>query len=73
MQISKQYSNRFEGFFNQFDKDLKKLKVEGYGISITTLEDVFMKVGCQQQAAEASDESESERDMLLDFEAEQPA
>ena len=35
----------FIKFFPQFDKSLTELKVNNYGISISTLEEVFMKVG----------------------------
>ena len=35
----------FRIFFKNFDKDLDRLKIVAYGVSITTLEDVFMKVG----------------------------
>ena len=45
MQIPKEYSDFFKVFFKNFDNDLEKLKVLAYGVSITTLEDVFMKVG----------------------------
>ena len=39
------YSTMFIKFFPQFDKSLTELKVNNYGISISTLEEVFMKVG----------------------------
>ena len=45
MQIPKEYSGQFKQFFETFDNNLKSLKLLGYGVSVTTLEDVFMKVG----------------------------
>ena len=35
----------FKEFFAGFDKNLFSLGIEGYGISITTLEEVFLRVG----------------------------
>ena len=34
----------FESFFNQLDKNLKKLKIKSYTVSMPTLEDVFLNV-----------------------------
>jgi len=33
----------------KFDEDMQRLEIQAYGISITTLEDVFMKVGHMQK------------------------
>ncbi|CDW85063.1 abc transporter family protein [Stylonychia lemnae] len=44
-QIPQQYSVKFKDFFNEFDYDLDKLNIRSYGISVTTLEEVFLKVG----------------------------
>jgi hypothetical protein len=35
---------KFPALFDQLDLKLKELKVNSYGISITTLEEVFLKV-----------------------------
>lgn len=35
---------KFPGLFDELDSKLKELKVNSYGISITTLEEVFLKV-----------------------------
>lgn len=40
--ISKKQAQRFKDFFIKFDHDLNKLDIVSYGISITTLEDVFL-------------------------------
>jgi hypothetical protein len=45
VQIPHKYDNKFAKFFERFDQDLSKLQIRSYGISITTLEEVFLKVG----------------------------
>lgn len=37
--------SKFGNFFTQFEQQLEHFQVEHYGLSITTLEDVFLKVG----------------------------
>jgi ATP-binding cassette subfamily A (ABC1) protein 3 len=44
-QIPKGLSERFKNFFHDFDKDLDGLGILSYGISVTTLEEVFLSVG----------------------------
>lgn len=39
------YAPKFSSFFEQLDKELLALGLRSYGISQTTLEEVFMKVG----------------------------
>ena len=34
----------FKDFFRTFDKEMNSLGIESYGISITTLEEVFLKI-----------------------------
>ena len=38
-------SGKFKDFFNSLDKDLEKLGLDSYGVGITTLEEVFLKIG----------------------------
>ena len=45
IQIPLQYSPMFAEFFRDFDQDLAILKINSYGVSISTLEEVFLKVG----------------------------
>jgi ATP-binding cassette, subfamily A (ABC1), member 3 len=45
IQIPEEYQNKFKDFFTEFDINLDKLNVQSYGISKSTLEEVFMKVG----------------------------
>ena len=37
-------SYKFKDFFLEFDRDLPKLDITSYGISVTTLEEVFLRV-----------------------------
>ena len=39
------YSNSFPDFCEEFEKDKVSLGVKEFGISITTLEDVFINIG----------------------------
>jgi ATP-binding cassette, subfamily A (ABC1), member 3 len=45
LQIPLEHSNKFAEFFKDFDSNLEKLGILSYGISISTLEEVFLKVG----------------------------
>jgi archaellum component FlaC len=35
---------KFKAFFKDFDNDMEKLGIMSYGMSITTLEDVFLSI-----------------------------
>ena len=37
-------SSSFKGLFEQLDDQLEQLHVETYGMSVTTLEEVFVKI-----------------------------
>ena len=45
IKIPEIYSSKFTDFFADFDTKLAPLKVRNYGISISSLEEVFMKIG----------------------------
>lgn len=45
IQFPKEYSALFRDFFTDFDNDLASLDVISYGISVTTLEQVFLDIG----------------------------
>jgi ATP-binding cassette subfamily A (ABC1) protein 3 len=45
LKIASEYSVKFSKFFDLFDNDLQSLDIRNYGISISTLEEVFMKIG----------------------------
>jgi ATP-binding cassette subfamily A (ABC1) protein 3 len=44
-QIPNALSYKFKDFFTKFDSDLDRLDIRSYGISVTTLEEVFLRVG----------------------------
>jgi ATP-binding cassette, subfamily A (ABC1), member 3 len=44
-QIPTALSYKFKDFFHDFDKSLDVLDIRSYGISVTTLEEVFLRVG----------------------------
>lgn len=48
-QIPLNVSEKFKEFFDVFDERSKDLGISSYGISITTLEEVFLRVGSDQE------------------------
>ena len=44
-QIPTAHSPQFKEFFEEFDAKLEQLGIKSYGISVTTLEEVFLRVG----------------------------
>ena len=44
-QIPVELSHQFKEFFTKFDSQLDSLGIQSYGISVTTLEEVFLRVG----------------------------
>jgi len=54
-QIPTTLSHRFTEFFENFDTDLPQLGVSSYGISITTLEEVFLKINADFQKENGGD------------------
>lgn len=51
-QIPTALSYKFKTFFTDFDNDLNGLDIRSYGISVTTLEEVFLRVGHGDDTAE---------------------
>lgn len=45
IQLSKTYEENFKKLFEELDAKLEELNIESYGISVTTLEEVFLQVG----------------------------
>ena len=45
IQVSMEHVSKFPALFNELDGSKDKLKYVEYGISITTLEEVFLRVG----------------------------
>ena len=52
VQIPNAYSSKFKDFFEDFDNQLTDLGIQSYGISITTLEQVFLKIGNMDDPSE---------------------
>lgn len=44
-QLPTSSSKQFKQFFNEFDQNLDSLGIRSYGVGITTLEEVFLKIG----------------------------
>ena len=42
--IPRSDTGNFKGFFESFDKKLQEFKIKSYGVSMTTLEEVFLKI-----------------------------
>ena len=64
-QIPVEYSPKFKNFFAQFDVKSKALGVASYGISITTLEEVFLAVGDGRDIGEHALEKSNVRKKIL--------
>ena len=45
IQIPTVYQNMFQHFFHNLDLSLDALNIAGYGLSVATLEDVFIEIG----------------------------
>lgn len=57
------YSEKFVEFFQNFDRDLEKNGIQSYGITISTLEEVFLKVGnLDDKAAPGLIDNDKEKD-----------
>ncbi|XP_037714104.1 ATP-binding cassette sub-family A member 3-like [Drosophila subpulchrella] len=58
-QLPDQDSPKFEEMFSQLEDNSEKLHLNGYGVSITSLEEVFMKVGAEKDSTgKLKDQSE---------------
>lgn len=47
--IPKEYRNMFQEFFKAFDDKIDELEIKSYGISITTLEEVFLAINAEER------------------------
>jgi len=56
-QIPNAYQAMFIDFFKNLDENLDNLNIRSYGISITTLEEVFLKIGGMQDPGKLLDAS----------------
>ena len=64
-------SEKFKDFFVQFDENLDSLDIQSYGISVTTLEEVFLRVGhglenedATENVVEETEKQEEEQDEI---------
>jgi len=49
------YNSKFKEFFSLFDSKLEELSVHSYGITVTTLEEVFLKAGEDTHPADSEE------------------
>ena len=47
------YSHKFEELFSEIESNREELGIASYGASVTTLEEVFIKVGQEQDTSES--------------------
>jgi len=59
-QIPSHLATKFQDFFETFDSDLDRLGIRSYGISVPTLEDVFLRV-TQEKVAQDPDKQPQEQ------------
>lgn len=57
-------SKQFKNFFQEFDKSLDKLGIRSYGVGITTLEEVFLKIGHGEEIEEANQKKRDDKEDL---------
>jgi hypothetical protein len=53
-------SSKFKDFFNSLDRNMEGLGLNSYGVTITTLEDVFLKIGHGEDAGTTIDTIKSQ-------------
>ena len=58
IKIPQAYSSKFAKFFEKFDVSLSELNIMSYGISISTLEEVFLRIGHMEDLAGVKDEKD---------------
>lgn len=67
-QLAEENSKRFHAMFTELEDRSVELGVDSYGISLTTLEEVFLKVGSDQSRLEHEPVGVNVNDNLLDIE-----
>ena len=43
--IPREHACRFKDFFRELDKNVESLHIQNYSLAVTSLEDVFLRVG----------------------------
>ena len=61
IKIPTEYSPKFSEFFWKFDNSLDELNVQSYGVSISTLEEVFLKIGHLENSSETKLDKDTTR------------
>lgn len=51
-QLPQTSSEKFERFFKDLDENLNSLRIRSYGVGVTTLEEVFLSVGKDDEFGE---------------------
>ncbi|CAG9334832.1 unnamed protein product [Blepharisma stoltei] len=62
-QIPNSSSSKFTEFFTALDQQLKSLQLRSYGVSVTTLEEVFLRVARGDDSEIAKNEQEKEKEI----------
>lgn len=62
-QIPQTESDKFESFFTDLDQSLRDLRIKSYGVGVTTLEEVFLRVGKQDEEEEESKDEGSKKSL----------
>ncbi|CAH0545633.1 unnamed protein product [Brassicogethes aeneus] len=65
--LEEEQSQVFESMLKELENNFEKLGVRSYGISLTTLEEVFLKVGADHIQESNQSDTESTKDMRLDI------
>lgn len=61
MQLPLEDIRKFSALFNEIDAKKGDLRISEYGISVTTLEEVFLRVSEQLEGEDGKDEEKKER------------
>ena len=51
--LPSEYSHQFENLFGEIEEKREELGIASFGASVTTLEEVFIKVGEEQDSADS--------------------
>lgn len=55
-QLPQESSGQFKQFFTDFDNNLEDLQLRSYSVGVTTLEEVFLKIGHGEEVEKAREE-----------------